>query len=136
MSKRVVVVLSILIVAGLLMGGCGGGGQSTPQGAVEAYMKAFERGDAKALFKLVDPEVTKELEAYGGEQFFIMMMSEFLKEVDLVSYKINNVEQVGSDRAVAEITVKIRWYGDSVEEETDRIDLVKRGGKWYIVDLF
>lgn len=137
--KKMLIVLAGLLVVLLivfLVVSPFGGGQSSPKAAIESFMKAFQSGNARQLLNLLDPEITEELKQYGGEEYFISIMNEFISEAQILNYRVNSVRQTSDTRAVAEVYVKIRWYDGEIEEDTSDIDLVKRGGKWYIADMF
>lgn len=115
----------------------GGVKQSTPHEAIESFLKAFERGDGKRVISLIDPELTREMTEYYSEDILITMINQMLKQTSLVNYRVNHVQQLSYNEAVAEVYVQFREFGDNyLEEDTSDIYLIMRDGKWYIDDFF
>ena len=127
---------------------------STPKGVARKYIKAMEKGDAKALLKLMHKDVVKEdIGDKDDQEDWIEEMEEQYEEyeIEYSKMKITDVEDMDEDdledlqdeyeeeydlkvKAAKEITIEYDLetaFGEAEGEEMTLI-VVKIGGKWYI----
>ena len=105
--------ISLMLIIGLAVIGCSGG--SDPSNVVKQFHTAVEKGDNKAIAKLVTPESSGTV--IGLLQLFQGTLMEY--------GSIESTQQtIDGDTAVVEVTYK--------NGNTDNYDLVKVDGKWLI----
>ena len=103
----------------MFMTSCGGADTSTPEGVADAYMKCAANQDVDGMVALMDLD-DKTKDTIKG--LLALGMSEFKD----ISYKILDTK-VDGEKAV--VNVEISKGG---EKKTDKVNVKKKDGKWYV----
>jgi len=106
--------ISILLIVGLSVIGCGKGGGS-PSNVVKQLHVAIDKQDAKAIGRLATPEAAEMINMFGE------------KGKGMLAEKggiVKTEEIINGDTAIVTVTYK--------NDETDDYELVKIDGKWKI----
>ncbi|HOB86881.1 MAG TPA: hypothetical protein PKO38_04240 [Bacillota bacterium] len=122
--KRFALLGFLLAWAGLILlaGGClshGRGEQSSPQKTVEAYLQAFQEKDCDRMLQLsraarIEPEEMK-----------------LIKIMEIKDYRVGPVKKISSQEVEVEVSLDMVLFGVETVH-TDRLRLVKEGGRWYL----
>jgi len=105
--------ISLALIIGTVLIGCGGGG--SPTNVVKSLHTAIEKGDSKAIGQLMTPDAAQ----------MMVMMGEKAKGM-LASYGgiAKTEESIDGDTAVVNVTYK---NGETSDYELEKID-----GKWKV----
>ena len=130
---RLVVVMA-LVGAGLL-GGCGRE-DSTPEGAIKAFMTAVASLDSPKAYALLAPATRKDLQTLaeqanrhtGGRQQ-LKPEEMFLLGLVQVRHDVSNVEVISQDEGEA----RVRLTSGDKEPVTEELTLKKEEGAWRIL---
>lgn len=132
--RRLLLKAGVAALAGALLVGCSGGG-NTPEGVAKEFMTAVSKGDADtALGLLVVPESAEEKELVLGKMRSMIVGAKKqtdakggLERIEVISSEIasNN-----PDRA----HVELRLYFKK-GQETDNVRLTRIKGKWLVDPL-
>ncbi len=123
----VIVVIMVLFISLMIIGGCELFGEvnNTPEKTVDAYLDSFKNEEFKTFIDLtlggkdISDEEIEMLERGWNMPMF--------QGFELIEYEIGETETLNDTEAV--VTVNITTSHDSY---TDKIRVVKQGGKWYI----
>jgi PBP1b-binding outer membrane lipoprotein LpoB len=124
MNKRIFMALigSVLII-GLVLAGCSGEGLfTTPSAVVKKAYTAADKGDTKALFALMSPEVAEIATPYAA-----IVMQALAAQIGSKGPIVKTEEQINGNTARVTITLK---NGDAAI-----VSLMKTDGKWKISDF-
>lgn len=118
-----IIVLLCAVVAVLGMTSCK---KSSPSDTVNAYYKALQAGDYEKAFTYTDltdqEEIQKQIQKFQGFN------------IKIVNYEILS-ETVSDDGNSAVVEVKqttTSSFNETPEEDTKKLDLVKKDGKWLL----
>lgn len=103
----------------------GKGPQSSPERLMEAYLAAFQSRDFETMFSLTAAAVENEDE--------LDHLISFIRMIELEDYRILQVEYLSDSEAVVEVDLTLRLMGQE-KRHRDRIGLVSREGKWYLLE--
>ncbi len=123
--KRILGVLTLVLVASALIFGCSKGKSSTPTDVVDKYHSLLKSGKiekAMALTTASDEEIKQQVEKYEGMKF------------ELKSYEILS-EEIAEDGKTAKVKVKTSFTSTMVEgvkdqESTLKLELIE--GLWKV----
>ncbi len=123
----------------------GGGGQDTPEKAVDKFLKSLEDKDAKALLSLMDPDTKKLIEGImkmmGAGSLEAVVNEEFFEYKSIKFSGVKYQTEIKDDRATVNIVAGTvtgmdadgkTFTEDISESEYKQIRLVKKDGNWYI----
>jgi len=112
-----------------ILGGDGGGGSSGPEGAVQAYVDAFNDNDPDALRAAVHPDAPdSSIEDVTASDMQDLSMS--LNSAEVVEGPEN-----GQAVVEAEIESTVETMGEEqTETETMRFEVRQHDGEWTIYD--
>ena len=127
--KKVFYLLSIALMA-MAFVACSSS-KNTPEGVVDAYLKAMQKNDSRKALELY--HFSKPLTDEQFEEYVQMVDDKVKKENDkkggIVSWEIEVPEMAeNAESAVVRYTVK---YGDG-SEDSDKQKVVKIDGKWML----
>ncbi|MCL2043445.1 MAG: DUF4878 domain-containing protein [Treponema sp.] len=107
--------ISLMVIGGLSIIGCGGGGRNSPESVVRQFWTAVEKGDTRAYSNYMTPEAAAMIAAFGEKA-----EGGAAEKGGLISTS----ETIDGDTAVVEMN-----FGDGSTEE---IHLIRVDGKWLI----
>ncbi|MDX9799155.1 MAG: hypothetical protein RBT05_09895 [Bacteroidales bacterium] len=125
--KRILGVLTLVLVVSALIIGCSKGKSSSPKDVVDKYHSLLKSGKiekAMALTTYSDEEIKQQVEKYEGLKF------------ELKSYEILS-EEIAEDGKTAKVKVKTTFtstMAKDVKEQEDSIELELIDGIWKIKD--
>jgi hypothetical protein len=118
--------IGVLMVAGWMFGGCGGGGANSAGDAYKRYVTALANGDTKAALACIAPQ--NRSNASAPVQMGAALVSGFTKaEGGLDSVTILKVEVQGDHATVAYQT---KTKKGAERSDTGRAEKVQ--GTWYV----
>lgn len=143
----VLVIAAVVLVLVFVVFKGGEGGKTEPEKTVDKLLKAFETKDADLFLSVIDPQdietLEEEFSSLGG------ITAKDVIEDYVFTYKSINFEGVkyqtemkGGDRAVVKVVEgKVTITDESGDTTTDdatkadtaEFNLVKKGGKWYVM---
>lgn len=149
----IIAAVAAVVVALILIFSLTGRGAGSAKAVGKEFIKAFEKGNAKALINLMHKEVVKEdIGDKDDQKDFIEDMEEGFEELEDfdVELTLEDVEKVDKDElkelkeyyedeydlkvkdvkiVIIEMTVEVMGY-----EQTEELELyvVKIGGRWYL----
>ena len=126
--KKVIYLLSIALIA-IAFAACSS--KNSPEGAVNAYLKAMQKNDTRAAMEMF--HFSKPLTDEEFNEYVAMVDDKVVKQNEkkqgIASWKINEVEMAEDGQsAVVSYTVK---YGDGTEQ-ADKQKAVLVDGKWML----
>jgi hypothetical protein len=125
--KRILGVLTLVLVVSALIIGCSKGKSSSPKDVVDKYHSLLKSGKiekAMALTTYSDEEIKQQVEKYEGLKF------------ELKSYEILS-EEIAEDGKTAKVKVKTSFTSTmtkDVKEQENSIELELIDGIWKIKD--
>lgn len=126
--KKVINLLSVALMA-LAFVACSS--SNTPEGVVDAYLKALQKNDSRKALEMF--HFSKELTAEEFDQYVQMVDEKVSKETakkgGIVSWEIE-VPEVAEDAESAVVCYTVK-YGDGSEQK-DKQKVVKIDGKWML----
>jgi len=127
--KKVIYLMSVALIAIAFMA-CSSS-KNTPEGVVNEYMKAMQKGDTRAALEMF--HFTKELSEEDLNQYVQMVDDKVAKQNEkkqgIDSWTIDEVTMAeDGESAVVKYTVK---YGDG-SQDPDKQKVVKVDGKWML----
>ncbi len=127
--KKVFYLLSIALMA-MAFVACSSS-KNTPEGVVDAYLKAMQKNDSRKALELY--HFSKELTPEEFDEYVQMVDDKVKKQNEkkggIVSWEIEAPEMAeNAESAVVRYTVK---YGDGTEDK-DKQKVVKIDGKWML----
>jgi|GEM_PF-3956617 len=162
----IIIIAAIVVIAAIvLIIVLGGGGKGGYEKVIDSYFTAFEKGDEKAVVKLIYPTMIETYKLYMGddEEDLVEIFDPYydIYKSKVKSYEIKDTEEVDKkelkemqddlkDAAAAaalmgqKIKVKNLQAAVTVEVEANikgegdcdfEFGLVKTGGKWYIASI-
>ena len=141
--NRTRLALCTLAAVGLLAwaaGQCRADDEAAVRKTVEAYVAAFNRGDAAALAALWTEDgaiVTPEGETVKGRKAIQEGFQRFFKENPgaKVEVKTTSVQVQGGKTATEEGTARVTVAGQPPDESTYTASYVKRDGQWLLASV-
>ena len=136
---RTILVLCLLAL-GLTLAGCGGKGNTTPEGTAQAFLAAVKSGDAGAVSKLYDYVAMARSQNSdwdsipNGQRGLILKRVAEDRAKELES-QIPQMQQTYQDAKVGTVSEN----GDQATVQLEGapsappLNLVNRGGRWYVV---
>ena len=126
--KKVIYLLSIALIA-IAFAACSS--KNSPEGAVNAYLKAMQKNDTRAAMEMF--HFSKPLTDEEFNEYVAMVDDKVVKQNEkkqgIASWKINEVEMAEDGQsAVVSYTVK---YGDGTEQ-ADKQKAILVDGKWML----
>lgn len=126
--KKVIYLLSIALIA-IAFAACSS--KNSPEGAVNAYLKAMQKNDTRAALEMF--HFSKPLTDEDFNEYVAMVDDKVVKQNEkkqgIASWEINEVEMAEDGQsAVVSYTVK---YGDGTEQ-ADNQKAVLVDGKWML----
>jgi len=106
--------IGIMLVIGLAIIGCGGGG-SSPSTVVKRLYTAIEKGDTKAYNELMTPEAASMMIMFGEKA---------KGQVEKTGKIVKTEEEIDGDTATVKVTFE--------DGNTEDFELVKKDGKWKV----
>ena len=127
MKKKLIMVGVLTLVAMLVFGGCGvGGDQGSPENVVEAYFKAFQAKDfQKAISLTTGGETLSEQDIENLRLVF--------EHVQIKNFDIGKAEILTNEEAIVPVTITTVFDGDE-SIAADDVRVLKIDGKWFIDD--
>jgi ketosteroid isomerase-like protein len=118
-----VALISFVLVLGLTVFSCGGGG-SGPSAVVKQYYAAMEKGNFKAAVALMEPDMAALIEALLDDDDIKEAMAEAKEEASTKGAIVSTEEEIDDDKATVTVTYK--------DGSTETHKLKKIDGKWKI----
>ncbi len=125
---KVVLVLSLMALAGVTLVGCGGG--SGPEATVQGAFKAMEARDAEKLGSYFTEDIRDQV-VLAADLTFIL-----IDKIDISNLKIEKVSQT-EDAATLKLDYdyQVTAFGQTnTEHRNVEMELTNVGGKWLIIE--
>ena len=120
--------ISIMLIVGLVLIGCGGD-KNSPSGVAKQFYAAAEKGDFKGMTALMDPQSAQFMAAMGEKIEGAVNSEGGVKEsVNTKGGVVKTEETIDGDTAKVKLTFK--------DGSTEDLDLVKVDGKWKVTIKF
>lgn len=137
MKKRVLVLVSIMLVVVMVLAACGAA--SGPSDTAKKFMDSIKSGDINAMADCFEPKVAAVFKAtmdmMGDEAIDLgQIMGESGVDTSSISYSVTN-EKIDGDTATVTVEMKATVNGEEQTNSTD-LPLAKVDGKWYISQDF
>ena len=128
--KKVIYLVSLALIA-IVIAACSSPKRNSPEGAVNAYMKAMQKNDSRAALELF--HFSKNLTDQEFDEYVQMVDDKVVKQNEkkqgIASWEIGEVEMAEDGQsAVVNYTIK---YGDGTEQK-DKQKTVLVDGKWML----
>lgn len=128
--KKVIYLVSLALIA-IVIAACSSPKRNSPEGAVNAYMKAMQKNDSRAALELF--HFSKDLTDEEFDQYVDMVNDKVVKQNEkkqgIASWEFGEVEMAEDGQsAVVNYTIK---YGDGTEQK-DKQKTVLVDGKWML----
>lgn len=123
MSRSVLIFICGML---LFLSGCSAGGkgvQSSPERVMERYLEAFQEKDLQTMFQLSDDPADDE-----GE---IAFLENFVRMIELESYRIEDVELISADEALVTIALQLSLM-EQGKSHREQVRVVRREGRWFL----
>lgn len=123
-----VVLIAVVVLAAVFSRG---EVNSSPKAVIDSFFVEVKKSNPEGASVFIDPYLFEEY----GPGYVLGQIERFSDAIDrgiLIEYSIGEVEKLGKEMVTIETKISIENWGSN---EIVPIYLVKREGKWYIMDL-